>query len=267
MTRSSYGYAASLGLAPSCERAAVEQLRELLRSAADYARRDGRLEPDAQFYAEQNARLVQNAERYYRAMFESRTASWNQRDEHMADTLQAIVAFHEARGQPAKVVVWAHNSHLGDARATELGAAGEINVGSLVRCRHPRDAVLVGFLTHDGTVTAASDWGQPAERKVVRPALPGSYEALLHDVGIPNFLLDFSRRDCVVRGLEKPRLQRAIGVIYRPESERLSHYFHARLPHQFDVVLYYDTTRAVEPLERTAVWERGELPETFPSAL
>ena len=262
-----YGYAASVGMSPTCETAVVEQLTELRRSAADYARRDGRLEPDDLFFAEQNARLVRNAERYYRAMFGSRSASWNLRDQHMAETLEELVAFHASRGRREKVVLWAHNSHLGDARATEMGVGGELNVGQLVRQRHGGDAVLVGFLTHDGTVTAASDWDEPAERKVVRPALPGSYEALLHETGLPSFLLDLTRAGAATNELRDPRLERAIGVIYRPETERLSHYFHARLPQQFDCVLYYGTTRAVEPLERTGLWERGEMPETFPSAL
>ena len=262
-----YGYAASAGMAPSCETAVVEQLTELRRSAAEYARRDGRLEPDDLFFAEQNARLVRNAERYYRAMFGSRTASWNLRDQHMAETLEDLVAFHASRGRREKVVLWAHNSHLGDARATEMGAGGELNVGQLVRQRHGRDAVLVGFLTYDGTVTAASNWDEPAERKVVRPALPGSYEALLHETGLSGLQLDLTRPGPAASGLEHPRLERAIGVIYRPETERLSHYFHARLPQQFDSVLYYGTTRALEPLERTGLWERGEMPETFPSAL
>jgi erythromycin esterase-like protein len=265
-----YGYAASAGLAPSCETAVVEQLLELLRAAPDYARRNGRVQPDDLFYAQQNARLVQNAERYYRAMVGSRTASWNLRDRHMAETLNELIAFHEARGRREKVVVWAHNSHLGDARATELGASGELNVGQLVRQQYGRDAALIGFLTYQGTVTAASDWDEPAERKVVRPALPDSYEGVLHQValreGRRNFLLDLAARDAAAE-LAEPRLERAIGVIYRPATERLSHYFHASLPRQFDAVLYYDTTRAVEPLERTGLWERGEVPETYPSSL
>ncbi len=264
-----YGYATSHGLAPSCEREVVEQLVELRRTAAEYARRDDHLAPDDVFFAEQNARLVRNAERYYRAMFGSRVASWNLRDEHMAETLDALVGFLDAQRPPqrAKVVVWAHNSHLGDARATEMGAGGELNVGQLVRQRYGRDCVLVGFSTYTGTVTAASNWDEPAERIVVRPALPESYEALFHDVGIRNFLLDLRASNDGVRGLGQPRLERAIGVIYRPETERQSHYFHARLPDQFDVILHYDTTRAVEPLERTGLWQHGEVPETYPTAL
>ncbi|HYL56049.1 MAG TPA: erythromycin esterase family protein [Gemmatimonadales bacterium] len=262
-----YGYAAGLGLAPSCETAVVEQLTELRRSAADYVQRDGRVAPDDLFFAEQNARLVRNAERYYRAMFGSRVASWNLRDQHMFETLDALVGFHAARGRQEKVVLWAHNSHLGDARATEMGAGGELNVGQLVRQRYGRHARLVGFLTYEGTVTAASDWDEPAERKVVRPGLPGSYEALLHESGIGNLLLDLVTSPSRVTWLDAPRLERAIGVVYRPETERMSHYFHAALPRQFDAVLYYDRTRAVEPLERTGLWERGEVPETYPSAL
>ena len=169
-----------------------------------------------------------------------------------------------------KIVVWAHNSHLGDARATEMGAQrGELNVGQLVRERFGRGAFLVGFTTYSGTVTAASDWNAEAERKTVRPALPGSYEALFHQCGIGNFFLDLRQPNEAVAALAVPRLERAIGVIYRPETERLSHYFVAVLPRQFDAVLHYDHTRAVEPLERTPVWERGEpeLLETYPSAL
>ena len=263
-----YGYATTLGLGESCERAVVAQLTDLRASAAEYARRDGRLEPDDFFYAEQNARLVRNAERYYRTMFGDHAASWNLRDRHMAETLEALAAFHESRrGRPEKIVVWAHNSHLGDARATEMSGRGELNLGQLVRLRCGRDAVLIGFLTHEGTVTAASDWEEPAERKRVRPALPGSYEALFREWGRVNRFVDLTASTPGVRQLAEPYLERAIGVIYRPETERHSHYFHARLTQQFDGVLYYDTTRAVEPLERTAVWERGEVPETFPSAL
>jgi erythromycin esterase-like protein len=165
-----------------------------------------------------------------------------------------------------KVVVWAHNSHLGDARATEMGRQGELNIGQLVREMHHRDAVLVGFTTHHGTVTAASDWGASAERKHVRPGMAGSYEALFHEVGTPNFLLPL-RDSRVSAELREPRLERAIGVIYRPQTERQSHYFHARLPEQFDAVLHFDETRAVEPLERTPRWEVGEVPETFPTGI
>ncbi len=263
-----YGYAASTGLTRSCEDEVVQQLVELRRSAALHRRRDGRTAADEQFFAEQNARIVSNAEEYYRAMFGGRVESWNLRDRHMVDTLNALVAHQErTRGRAEKVVVWAHNSHLGDARATELGAAGEWNVGQLVREAHGHAALLVGFLTHTGTVTAASNWDAPAGRKVVRPSLPGSYEALCHATGRAGFLLDLRERNDAVAALGDARLERAIGVIYRPETERVSHYFRAVLPSQFDAVLFYDETRAVEPLERTAEWDRAEVPETYPSAL
>ena len=262
-----YGYATGFGLTESCEHEVVAQLIELQRRAAEYARRDGRVAADDYFYAEQNARLVKNAEEYYRTMFRGRVSSWNLRDRHMAETLQALLAHLEARGQHPKFVVWAHNSHLGDARATDMGAAGEWNVGQLVRERYGRDSRLIGFTTYSGTVTAASNWDGPAERKRIRAALPGSYEAVFHDVGMPRFLLNLRGGGPAAAGLMQPQLERAIGVIYLPESERASHYFHARLTKQFDAVLHFDETRAVEPLERTSEWEAGELPETYPSGM
>lgn len=265
----SYGYATSLGLEPSCETEVVSQLMELRAAASEYARRDGRLDPDALFHAEENARVVRDAERYYRTMFRGQVESWNLRDSHMADTLGSLLGHLEKTGRPAKVVVWAHNSHVGDARATEMGARGELNIGQLARERYGSAALLVGFTTHSGTVTAATDWDEPAERRVVRPALPGSYEALFHDTGKGRFFLDLHRRTGGAAILGEPMLERAIGVVYRPETERMSHYFSARLSDQFDAVLHYDKTRAVEPLEHTARWVRGEadLPETYPSAL
>jgi erythromycin esterase-like protein/predicted phosphoribosyltransferase len=252
-----YAYETGLGGVEPCEQQAVEQLLELQRAAAELAGGDGQVDEDAHFYAEQNARLVVNAEEYYRSMFRGGIESWNLRDRHMAETLDALVAHLERRSAPPKVVVWEHNSHLGDARATELGQAGELNVGQLVRERHGGEAVLVGFTTYTGTVTAASDWGGPAERKHVRRALPGSWEELFHEQGAPRFLLDTA-------DVHGRRLERAIGVVYRPETERISHYFHARLAQQFDAVIHIDDTRAVEPLERASEWETGELPETYP---
>ena len=262
-----YGFLTSSGLAKSCEAEVVSQLLELQRRAMEYARRDGRVAEDALFYAEQNARLVKNAEAYYRSMFLAEVSSWNLRDRHMVETLEALIAHLDRQGGRAKVAVWEHNSHLGDARATEMGQRGELNVGQLVRERYGHDAVLVGCTTHHGTVTAASDWGAPAERKQVRPALAGSYEALFHDTGISRFLLTVRDGGEATEGLRGPRLERAIGVIYRPDTERASHYFWARLADQFDAVLHFDETRAVEPLERSAEWEAGEVPETFPFAV
>lgn len=262
-----YGYAASAGIAESCEGAVVGQLLEMRRRAEEYARRDGHVAREDFFQAEQNARLVKNAEEYYRAMFRGRASSWNLRDRHMAETLDALAAFLRKEGRSTRMVVWAHNSHLGDARATEMGEGGELNVGQLLRERHGAACFSVGFTTYDGTVTAASEWGAPAERKRVQPALPGSYEALFHEADIPRFLLLLAKESPAARALAEPRLERAIGVIYRPETERQSHYFRARLPDQFDALIHCDTTRAVEPLERVAPVPADEAPETYPSAL
>jgi erythromycin esterase-like protein len=259
-----YGYVATFGMTESCEREVINQLVELRRRAADYASRDGHVAQDEFFFAEQNARLVKNAEEYYRTMFRGRVESWNLRDRHMAETLDALVAHLNAQGQEARVAVWEHNSHLGDARATYMAEIGEINVGQLVRERHGRASFLVGFTTYTDTVTAASDWDGPAERKRVRPALQGSYEALFHNVGTQNFLLTFRDGGQASTILCGTRLERAIGVIYLPQTERRSHYFEVRLPDQFDAVIHLDETRALEPLEREQLWETGEPPETYP---
>lgn len=264
----SYGYAASKAAVPPCERDVVQQLTELQRRASDYVLSDGRLPPDAQFFAEQNARLVRNAEAYYRSMFGGRESSWNLRDQHMAESLDALAAHLGRQGPAPRIVVWAHNSHLGDARATEMSARGELNLGQVMREKYARSVVLVGFTTYTGTVTAADDWGGAAKRMSVRPALPGSYEAVLHESDLPDFLLDFEASDELVRAFEGPRLERAIGVIYRPETERWSHYFHARMPQQYDFVIHYDRTTAVRPLDLTSGWEKSlDLPETWPSGM
>src|SRR5438552_3935276 len=257
-----YGYAATVSAAESCENAVVEQLIEIQRKAAEFLSRDGAVAAEELFFAEQNARIVKNAEQYYRSMFRGRASSWNLRDRHMMETVESLVAHLDGSRQP-KAIVWAHNSHLGDARATEMSHYGEVNVGQLIRERFSNEAVLIGFTTHHGTVTAASDWGAPAERKNVRPALRGSYEELFHETGLPRFWIDL-RGAGQIGVLQQRRIERAIGVIYRPESERLSHYFHARLPEQFDAIIHIEETRAVEPLERTSVWDSGELPETYP---
>lgn len=252
-----YAYETAFGGAEPCEQQAVEQLVELRALAAERARRGDGLPADRFFHAEQNARLVANAEEYYRAVFYGGAESWNRRDQHMVDTLDALVAHLERTSGPTKVAVWAHNSHVGDATATQLGRNGELNVGQLVRDRHDRETLIVGFTTWAGTVTAASDWGGPAERKTVRRALAGSWEDLFHQTERPRFLLDPA-------ALDGERLERAIGVIYRPETERLSHYFKARLAEQFDAVVHFDETTATEPLERTSEWDAAELPETYP---
>ena len=255
-----YGYAATAGATESCEDAVVEQLAELQRKAGEFLSRDGEMAAEELFFAEQNARLVKNAEQYYRSMFRGRASSWNLRDRHMVETIEALVAHLNGSRQP-KAIIWAHNSHLGDARATEMSQHGELNVGQLIREHYGGEAVLIGFSTHHRTVTAASDWGAAAQRKNVRPALEDSYEELFHQTGLPRFWIDLRNAGDKIGGT---RLERAIGVIYRPETERLSHYFHARLPKQFDAIIHIDETRAVEPLERTSIWDQGELPETYP---
>jgi erythromycin esterase-like protein len=260
-----YGLATVAGGAEPCENEVIDQLIELRRKYGELIGRDGHIGEEEFFSAEQNARLIMNAERYYRAMFHGRASSWNLRDEHMFETLVELCAHLDA-GR-AKIVVWAHNSHLGDARATAMSRRGELNVGQLVRERFGGAGYSIGFTTYSGTVTAASDWGEPAERKRVRPALAGSYEELFHATGLPRFWIDLREQNETINSLRTKRLERAIGVIYRPETERLSHYFEARLPDQFDAVIHLDETRALEPLERTSQWDRGELPETYPSAL
>jgi erythromycin esterase-like protein len=262
-----YGYAAEFGVTRSCEDQAVQQLLDVQRRAADLVLKNRGVPDDELFYTEQNARLVKNAEEYYRSMFRGRVESWNLRDRHMAETLEGLLDHLRRKASRPRVVVWEHNSHIGDASATAMGEMGEWNVGQLTRERFGEDAILIGFTTYQGTVTAASDWDGPAERKRVRPGLPGSFEALFHTVGLPDFLLPLKGDALLTDALNKPRLERAIGVIYRPESERLSHYFEAQLPHQFDAVIHLDETRAVEPLDRSAGWDQGEPPETFPTGL
>jgi erythromycin esterase-like protein len=259
----SYGYAATLGLSRSCEDDVVAQLMELRKAAAVYASRDGRVAEDEYFFAEQNARLVTNAERYYRAMFGGHVESWNLRDTHMMETLDALLAWTTRQAGYARAVVWAHNSHLGDARATQMGDWGELNLGQLARERHGDRAFLVGFTTHTGTVTAAREWDEPAERRRVTPAIHGSYEHLFHETGFERFVLPPAEcRDA----LAGPRLERAIGVVYKPETERASHYFRARIAEQFDAVIHVDATAALTPLER---WSRenSDLPETYPTGV
>lgn len=261
-----YGFAVSRNYVEPCEADVVRQLEELRHCADEYRTEGDARSADDFFSAEQNARLVANAERYYRAMFRGRVTSWNLRDTHMVETLDAIIERQDAATRGRRIAVWAHNSHLGDARATAMGQGGELNVGQLVRQRYGTDACLLGFTTCSGSVTAAHDWGEPAHRRRVRPALAGSVEALMHRVGTPDFLLNL-REPRVAESLDERRIERAIGVIYRPETERMSHYFEVDLPRQFDLLVHLDETRALEPLERSATWDDGEPPETYPSGL
>ncbi|WP_207546575.1 erythromycin esterase family protein [Mycobacterium mantenii] len=264
-----YGFAAAFGAGPSCETEAVEQLVDIQRHALAYARMDGLLAEDELFYAEQNAQTVRNAEMYYRTMFSGRVSSWNLRDTHMAQTLGALVKHLDRHSDvpSARIVVWAHNSHVGDARATEVWADGQLTLGQLVRQEYGEESRLIGFSTYDGTVTAASEWGGVAERKTVRPALNGSIEELLHEAGKPSFLVSALIKPEAADPLSAVRLGRAIGVIYRPETERQSHYFHVRPADQFDAMIHIDSTRALEPLEPTSLWIAGETPETYPTGL
>lgn len=255
-----YGRATSFGMADPCEEQVVEQLLELRRRQPH-----GEREEDSLFYAEQNARLARNAEAYYRAMYAGRDLSWNLRDTHMADTAQALSEYLGRRtGEPARLVIWAHNSHLGDARATQMGEAGELNLGQLLRERHGAEVYSLGFTTYTGTVVAAHEWEGPGLRRRVRPALPGSYESLFHALEVPAFLLRMEDLGEAGGGLHERRLERAIGVVYRPGTERWSHYFHADLPQQFDAVVHFDETRALHPLDLEAGQHEEDLPETWP---
>jgi protein-L-isoaspartate(D-aspartate) O-methyltransferase len=251
-----YGHAALTGSYPTCESDVVRTLTDLLAKRRAYAEHDGERFLDA----EQNARLVANAERYYRIMYYGSRASWNLRDGHMFETLKNLLTFH---GADSKAVVWAHNSHVGNAGATEMSARGEYNIGQLCRREFGDQAYLIGFGTHNGTVAAASEWGGPMEIKTVRPAPPNSYERLCHATGLARFMLGLRGRGdlCGPTGLGKERLERAIGVIYRPETEMASHYFRANLPQQFDEYVWFDHTHAVTPLDTAEV--KG-LPDTYP---
>jgi protein-L-isoaspartate(D-aspartate) O-methyltransferase len=252
-----YGLAALNRRYRSCEGDVVAMLSDLLQKRLEWARRD-----DAAFFeAERNARVAAQAERYYRTMYYGASESWNLRDEHMFETLCALLAHG---GPGAKAVVWAHNSHVGDARATEMSARGELNLGELCRRRFGADAYAVGFGTHAGTVAAASTWDGPLEIKEIRPSHPRSYEFAAHDAEIPRFLLPLRASPALRRELEDPRLERAIGVVYRPETELASHYFQADLGRQFDEWVWFDRTRAIRPLDAKVL---AGVPDTYPFGL
>ena len=261
-----YGAEAATGLRPPCRDAAAALLMDLVRKAPVYQAHDGQAAMDEHFYAERNAYVVLNAEHYYRAMFGGRVLTWNLRDAHMVNTLLALRRHLRSSGRDGRIVVWAHNSHLGDARATEMGHRGEWNVGQLLR-EHIGAAhtLSVGFTTYTGHVTAARDWDQVPERRWIRPAHKDSYEHLLYSTHLDRFFL--SLHDEAAQGLSDPLLERAIGVVYRPETEMASHYFGANLSAQFDAVFHLDETTAVEPLDITEQWTRHELPDTYPFGL
>jgi erythromycin esterase-like protein len=239
--------------------AVIDQCRELLQRRLEYAAQDGEMFLDAA----QNARLIASAERYYRIMYYGGAESWNLRDTHMFETLEHLL---EASGPQSKAVVWAHNSHIGDARHTEMGAVREeLNIGQLCRERFGEQAALIGFGTHTGTVAAASDWGGDMEVKRIRPSHRDSYERACHDSEVPRFLLDLGRDRALRRRLLEPRLERFIGVIYRPDTELMSHYATASLPQQFDAFVWFDETSAVTPLGPEHA--KAGLPDTYPFGL
>lgn len=261
-----YGYEAAFGLRPSCRDEAASLLTDLVRKKAAYLSNDGWAAQDEQFFAERSAYVVLNAEHYYRAMFGGRINTWNLRDAHMVNTLFALRRHLRAGGRQGRIVVWAHNSHLGDARATQMGERGEWNVGQLLREQAgPEQALLVGFTTYTGHVTAARDWDAPAERRWVRPAHKDSYEHLLYTTRLDRFFLPLNAG--VAELLAAPLLERAIGVVYRPETEMGSHYFKTSLSRQFDALFHLDETTAVEPFDITEHWTRHEPPDTYPFGL
>ena len=267
-----YGFALANEHVGSCESEVVTQLIELRRNASEYLRRDGWVEEDELFTAERNAVVVRDAEEYYRQMYRSDVSTWNLRDRHMAATLDALLDHHDRRSGSAKIVVWEHNSHIGDARATAMGERGELNVGQLARQRYGEaEVALIGLTTYDGEVTAATDWGQPPRRRTVRPALTESYEHLLHELVLdglaPARFWMPTTHAAASRVLATPRLERAIGVVYRPETERGSHYSAARLDQQFDIVIHLDRTSALQPLDDIAAWDPLEPPDTYPTGI
>jgi erythromycin esterase-like protein len=261
-----YGYAVQSGLADLCGDEAIKTLLDVHRHVWNGVARNEDETENGFLSLEHNTSIVKNAEAYYRGMFGGSMDAWNQRDQHMAETLEALMSHLEARRQSPKIVVWAHNSHVGDARATSMRDAFQINLGQIAREKRGVGTFLLGFTTYHGTVTAASDWGGDAERKTVRQAMDGSYEKLFHHVRLPRFLLPLRGNAALAESFQD-YWERAIGVIYLPRTEFYSHYLKARLADQFDAVIHVDETRAVEPLERTQSWERGEYAETFPSGL
>ncbi|MDQ4120727.1 MAG: erythromycin esterase family protein [Acidobacteriota bacterium] len=244
-----YGYAVVEDERKSCEDEAAEQFQEMERRFAGWLSGTNQERNDDLFSAYQNARVVKNAEAYYRLSYKVSFSTWNLRDSHMAETLKALAGYLDAIGnQKSKIVVWAHNTHQGDARMTEMGDQGELNVGHLMRESYDVNAVLVGFTTYTGEVMAASKWGEEGRRMKVNPAIAGSYSHLFNQIGRPNFLLIFRGNEKLTQELSRPRLERAIGVIYLPQTERQSHYFEARMAKQFDAVIHFNVTNPVTPL-------------------
>lgn len=245
-----YAYLVHTKAKKSCVQAVTAQLLEMQQHVFNQIDQDNLEKKERHFYATQNARLVKNAEHYYRALFESREETWNIRDQHMGETLQNILSHIENSTQtPAKIIVWAHNSHIGDARATEMGSKGEINLGQIVREHFSQTSFHIGFSTYSGKVCAASEWDNPVEVKTIVPGISESYEALFHKLRYKDFILFLHQGKHVEHLLAVSRLQRAIGVIYRPDTERFSHYFFTKLPYQFDALIHFDLTSPLKPLD------------------
>ena len=258
-----YGYSLFSQLSQSCRNEVIEELKKLKELEWKLVQ-EKKATPDEAFYLVQNARVIKNSEAYYRSLFLDEVNNWNLRDSHMMETLEEIVKHYQKNGiNKPKIVVWAHNSHIGNSAATQMSNNGEFNIGQLVKEKFGNNSYSLGFTTYNGTVSAASNWHMPVERKNIKNALPNSYEDLFHNVEISKFLLTLEDKDLVPKQL----LERAIGVIYAPQTERQSHYFYASLADQFDAVIHYDTTTALEPLAKTVRWIAGEVPETYPSGL
>uniref|UniRef100_A0A914E125 Erythromycin esterase n=1 Tax=Acrobeloides nanus TaxID=290746 RepID=A0A914E125_9BILA len=256
---SSYGIAVLSGGHKKCEKEVIRQCKELLKKRLEYSALDGY----SFFDANMNAKLVESAEKYYRTMYYGGGKSWNLRDTHMFDTLEGIL---EAMGPESKAIVWAHNSHIGDARYTDMGIRRQqVNIGQFVKERFGDQAALIGFGTHTGTVAAASNWGGPMQVKKVVPSREDSYEWLCHNTQKSRFLLDLTKDKSLNKHLSDPRMERFIGVVYKPETELMSHYSHASLPQQFDAYVWFDETKAVTPLAPSMI-KSGE-PETYPFGL
>ncbi|MDE2335790.1 MAG: erythromycin esterase family protein [Alphaproteobacteria bacterium] len=263
-----YGYATEMGMIDSCEREIIAQIEELRRKSWAYLRQNGGAAEEEYFSATQNALLVRAAEQYYRALFRGRPDSWNLRDKHMFTTLEQLTAHRGKQlNRKSKTVVWAHNSHIGNASATEMALRGEYNIGQMTRSGYGARALLVGFSTCRGTVRAAADWDEPAEVKEIMEPLAGSYEQIFHLANGEKFFLDLRQDNTATDMLREHRLLRAIGVVYKPETERYSHYVYSCLPKQFDFIIHFDRTTAVEPIETIPHVHRGEMDETYPSGI
>lgn len=263
-----YAYLTDKSLKNSCLHEVTRQLLDTYRMVYGRLNLDNDLhEKERQFYVTQNARVISNAEHYYRSLFEPHHVTWNIRDQHMVDTLQNIISHIETlTNKPAKVIVWAHNSHVGNALATEMSERQEVNVGQLVRERFNTSVFSLGFSTAIGSVTAASNWGGDTKYLSINPPIHGGYERLFHQLKEKNFLLNLLEDTRLTHLLQVPQLQRAIGVIYRPDTERMSHYYFSRLAYQFDAMIHFDQTHALTPLKHHTTHRKDtELPETYPS--